>query len=75
MILSVWLMHKPGEPRTYTTTVCPTRAQIDSYKSNGFEVFEAKILLPIYPESEILGVNGIGTPVDSVDVEGTGQGR
>lgn len=74
MIISVWLMHKPGEPRTYTTTVCPDRQQLDSWKAQGFTVFRSNILLPIYDETEVPVVTGLAVDVNSEDGRAEGQG-
>jgi hypothetical protein len=63
MIVSVWLMHKAGSDRIYTSTVCPDRAQLDAYVRDGFEVFRANVLLPIYPESEVFSANAVGERV------------
>lgn len=67
MIVSVWLMHKAGEPRIYTTTVCPDRERLDSWKQQGFTVFRSDVLLPIYPDAEVPVVHGVGTDVNSED--------
>ena len=71
MIATVWLMHKPGADRLYTTTVCPDRAQLDAYKRDGYKVFRASILLPIYEESEVPVVTTLAEPVDSSGGEPT----
>ncbi len=53
MIVSVWLTHKPGEHRIYTTTVCPSEQQMDAFKRDGFTTFEARVVLPIHDEDEV----------------------
>lgn len=79
MIVSVWLTRKAGEPRIYTTTVQPTREQLDAFKRDGFDTYEARVVLPFWEDGALPDpievVGGYGVLVDSKDVEGTGQGN
>ena len=63
MIVNVWLMHKAGADRVYTSTVCPDRAQLDAYKRDGFEVFCASVFLPTYGTDEVFPVNAVGQKI------------
>lgn len=78
MRVMVWLMHKAGEPRTYTTTVRPSDELLNSWKSQGFEVFRASIYLPV--DGKTTELQGAAfteeewRALESKDGEGTGQG-
>jgi hypothetical protein len=75
MIINVWLMHKAGEPRTYTSSVRPTKEQLESWKRQGFEVFMAMVHLPIYDDvPTVRGAAFTEKELESSDGEGTGQG-
>lgn len=66
MIVSVWLTHKPGEPRIYTTTVHPTKEQLNAFKRDGFTTFEAKIILPVWDDVLTPVIEGVADPVTEV---------
>lgn len=47
MIVNVWLIYKPGEPRIYTRTFQPDPDQVEAYRRDGFQLFRAQVYLPV----------------------------
>lgn len=47
MIVNVWLIYKPGEPRVYTVAYQPAQDQLKCFERDGFRIFCAEIDLPV----------------------------
>ena len=48
MIIPVWLIYKKGEPRIYTSSVCPPDDRVERWRKEGFSIYRAEVLIPAW---------------------------